>query len=47
MRRALCLWVNPADGKAWIMSMYTGEIVRPWEIRKVFGMIWDFRLRTV
>lgn len=26
----------------WVMSNYTGEIVRPWEVGKVFGMILDF-----
>lgn len=28
----------------WVESMWTGEIVRPWEIRKVFGLIRDFAL---
>lgn len=28
----------------WVESMWTGEIVRPWEIRRVFGLIRDFAL---
>lgn len=30
------------EGKFWIMSEFTGEIVRPYEIRKAFGMVRDF-----
>lgn len=29
-------------GKFWVQSQFTGEIVRPYEIRKVFNMVRDF-----
>ena len=35
------------SGEWWVQSNYTGEIVRPWEIRKILRMIWDFRLPTL
>lgn len=34
--------VSLGDGGHWVLSNYTGEVVRPWEIHKVFGMIRDF-----
>lgn len=42
MKRSLSFKVL-SDGSVWIMSNWTGEIVKPWEIRKVFGLISDFR----
>lgn len=30
------------DGSRWVMSNYTGEIARPWELKTIFGMILDF-----
>lgn len=30
------------NGDRWVMSNYTGEIAKPWEIKTIFGMIRDF-----
>ena len=35
-------FVRTPDGSNWIMSNFTGEIVKPWQLRKVFGLIRDF-----
>ncbi|MDB7829144.1 hypothetical protein [Intestinimonas butyriciproducens] len=43
MSKSLSL-VNMGPAGHWVMSNYTGEVVRPWEIRKIFGMIRDFFL---
>lgn len=42
MKKALKLVLLGRD--LWVESLWTGEIVRPWEIRKVFGLIRDFAL---
>lgn len=31
-----------SDKTVWVMSEYTGEIARPYQIGKIFGMILDF-----
>lgn len=28
-------------GEQWVMSEYTGEIAKPFELRKIFGMVFD------
>lgn len=46
MNKSLCL-INLGlgmNGGIWVMSNYTGEVVRPWEIRKILGLIRDFFL---
>lgn len=30
------------NGSCWVMSNYTGEIAKPWEVKTIFGMIRDF-----
>ena len=27
------------NGSCWVMSNYTGEIAKPWEVKTIFGMI--------
>lgn len=38
------LGLAKVNGVIWIMSNWTGEIVRPWEVKKIFGMVRDFSL---
>lgn len=29
-------------GDRWVMSNYTGEIARPWELKTILNMVLDF-----
>lgn len=42
MRKSLRFARYEGFNGLWVVSNYTGEINRPWEIRKIFGMVLDF-----
>lgn len=35
-------WFERTPDGEWLMSLYTGEVVKPWDLRHIFGLIWMF-----
>lgn len=40
MKKSIGIWVS-SDNKIWFVSHYTGEIVRPYNVRGLIRMIAD------
>lgn len=31
----------------WVMSTWTGEVVKPWQLRRITGMVRDYRRHLI
>jgi hypothetical protein len=35
-------WFERSPDGEYLVSLYTGEVVEPWDLRHIFGLLWKF-----